>query len=71
MEFKYAYKILSEVKTIEGQKLKSRLWGLNSFMNENGLIRVGGRLRQSSLEFGALHLALPSKAGTITNEIIR
>ena len=73
MEFKDAYKILSEVKTIEGQKLENRLGCLNQFMNENGLIRVGGRLKKLTLEFGAIHsvLVLLSKAGNITKMIVR
>ena len=69
-EFKDAYTILSEVKTSEGQKLENRLGCLNPFM-ENGLIRVGGRLRKSSLEFGAVHPVLLSKARNVTKMILR
>ena len=71
MEFKDAYKILTEVKTKEGQKLEKRLGCLNPFKDENGLIRVGGRLRKSSLEFGAVHPVLLSKAGKLTKMIVR
>ena len=66
MKFKDAYKVVSEVKTIEGQKLENRLGCLNPFMDENGLIRVSGRLRKSSSEFGVVHLVLLSKAGNVT-----
>ena len=40
-------------------------------MDENGLIRVGGRLRRSSLEFGAVHPVLLSKTGNATKMIVR
>ena len=71
MEFKDAYKILNEVKTKEGQKLEKRRGCLNQFMDENGLIRAGGRLRKSSLEFGAVHSVLLSKAENVTKMIVR
>ena len=70
MEFKDAYKILSEVKTKESQKLEKRLGCLNPFMDENGLLSVGSRLRKSSLEFGAVHPVLLSKAGSVTKMIV-
>ena len=54
IEFKDACKILNEVKTQEGQKLENRLECLNPFMEESGFIRVGGRLKKSSLEFGVV-----------------
>ena len=68
MEFKDAYKILSEVNTSEGQ---NRFGCLILFMNENGLIRVGGWLKKLSLEFGAVHPVLLSKAGNVTKMIVR
>ena len=71
MEFKDACKILNEVKTQEGQKLENRLECLNPFMEESGFIRVGGRLKKSSLEFGAVHPVLLSKAGNVTKMIVR
>ena len=71
LELKDTYKILSEVKTSEGQKLKNRLGCLNPFMDENGLIRVGGRLRKSCLEFGAVHPVLLSKTRNVTKMIVR
>ena len=71
LEFKDAYKILSEVKTSEGQKLENRLGCLNPFMDENGLIRVYGRLRKSSLEYGTVHPVLLSKTENVTEMILR
>ena len=65
LEFKDAYKILSEVMTSEGQKLGNRLGCLNPFMDENGLIRVGGRLRKS------VHPVPLSKTGNLTKMIAR
>ena len=70
LELKDTYKILSEVKTSEGQKLKNRLGCLNPFMDENGLIRVG-KLRKSFLEFGAVHPVLLSRTGNVTKMIVR
>ena len=72
MEFKDAYKILTEVKTQEGQKLEKRLGCLNPFMGENGLIGVGGwQVKKIILEFGAVHPVLLSKAGKLTKMIVR
>ena len=71
VEFKDAYRILSEVKTSEGHKLKNKLERLNPFMDKNSLIRVGCRLRKSSLEFGAVHPVLLSKTGNLTKMIVR
>ena len=70
MEVKDAYRIPSEVKTSQGQKLENRFGCLNPFMEENGLIRVGGRLKKSFLEFVAVHPVL-SKAGNVTKMIVR
>ena len=50
--------------------MENRLGCLNPFMDENGLIRVGGRFRKSSLEFGTVHPVL-SKTGNVTKMIIR
>ena len=46
MELKDAYKLLSQVKTSEGQKLENRLICLNPFKNKNDLVCIGGRIRQ-------------------------
>ena len=71
IEFKDAYKILNEVKTQEGQKLENRLECLNPFTDESGFIKVGGRLKKLSLEFGAVHPVLLSKAENVTKMIVR
>ena len=71
MEFQDACKILSKVKTSKSQKLENRLGCFNPFMDENGLIKVGSRLRQSFLEFGAVHPVLLSQTGNVITMIIR
>ena len=71
LKFKDACKILNEVKTSEGQKLGNRLGCLNPFMDENGLTRISGRLRKSSLEFGAVYPVLLSKTGNVTKMVVR
>ena len=63
MEFKDEYKLLSQVKTSEGQKLENRLICLNPFKNKNHLVCIGGRIRQLSLELGVVHPVLLSEVG--------
>ena len=71
MKFKDAYRILSQVKTSEGQKLENRLGCLNPFIDKNELIWVDGRIKQLSLELGVVHPVLLSKAGNATKIIAR
>ena len=71
LKFKDACKILNEVKTSEGQKLGNRLGCLNPFMDEKGLTRISGRLRKSSLEFGAVYPVLLSKTGNVKKMVVR
>ncbi|KAG1679375.1 hypothetical protein GQR58_012950 [Nymphon striatum] len=52
-------------------KRKSRLRGLDPFLDKNGLLRVGGRLSQSSLEFETMCPLILPKGGHITNFVIR
>ena len=48
------------------KKLENGLGCLNPLMDENGLIRVVDRLRESSLKFSAAYPVLLSKAGNVT-----
>lgn len=50
---KKLHKILSS-NANKGQKLDNNLSCLNPFVDKNGLIRVGGRLKQSNLEEGII-----------------
>lgn len=50
---------------------KSKLFRLSPFLDENGLIRVGGRLKNADIPFDSKHhIVLPSKC-TLTSLIIR
>lgn len=55
--------------------MKFRSWRslrcLNPFIYENYVIRVGGRLKQLSLEFDAVNPVLLSKTGIVTNMIVK
>jgi len=52
-------------------KPNSRLISLSPFMNEDGLIRVGGRLKNSDLDFDACHPILLPRNHDLTRKIIR
>ena len=52
-DFQDAYKFLSS-KIDNNQKLGSDIACLNSFLDSDGLLRVGGRLKQSSVVVGLL-----------------
>ena len=69
-EFKEAYKILSE-KGDQSKRLEENIGCLNPYLDEKGLIRVGGWLMQSGLEEAVKHPILLPKKGHITNLIIR
>lgn len=49
----------------------SRLLSLSPFMNKDGLIRVGGRLKNSNLDFDACHPILLPRNHELTRKIIR
>ena len=68
--FKEVYTILSG-KGDKGKKLEENIGCLNPYLEEKGLIRVGGRLRQSGLEEAVKHPILLPKKGHITNLIIK
>ncbi|XP_067208500.1 uncharacterized protein [Linepithema humile] len=50
---------------------KGKLANLNPFLDENGLIRVGGRLQKSELSFGQKHPILLPNRHSLTDNIIR
>ena len=50
---------------------KSAIYKLDPFMDKNGVLRVGGRLRNSSLNYETKHPMLLPKKGHITDLVIR
>ncbi|KAK3699300.1 hypothetical protein QZH41_018415 [Actinostola sp. cb2023] len=50
---------------------KSCLYGLDPFIDEDGVLRVGGRLRRSSLEFTEKHPAILPKGHHLSELLIR
>ena len=44
---------------------------MNPFLDSDGLIRVGGRLKQSSLEWSVVHPILLPRKGSITKLIVK
>ena len=69
-EFQDACKILSS-KIGNNQKLGSNIAYLNPFLDSDGLIRVGGRLKKSSLEWPFVHPILLPRKGSITKLIVK
>ena len=49
---------------------KSSVYKIDFFMDEEGLLRVGGRLRKSNLHFTDVHPILLSKDNCITRLIV-
>ena len=58
----------SELETV---KCTSPLYKLDPFVDENGLLRVGGRLRSSSLPFHVKHPVLLPKKHHVSDAILR
>ncbi|KAJ2942864.1 hypothetical protein O0L34_g15054 [Tuta absoluta] len=52
-------------------KLKGGLVRLNPFVDEHGMLRVGGRLRNANLPFSARHPLLLPKKGPLVELIVR
>jgi len=50
---------------------KGRIAALNPFLDENGILRVGGRLRGSNLSFAQKHPILLPSRNHLTDCIIR
>ncbi|KAJ8028733.1 hypothetical protein HOLleu_31057 [Holothuria leucospilota] len=64
------------LKSVEGKQRRfvskaSSLYGLDPFVDENGVIRVGGRLHTSNLEFNLRHPIVIPKKGHVTRLLIR
>ena len=51
-------------------KKTSRLYKLDPYIDDNGLIRVGGRIRQADLHLDTLHPVILPKESHITNLVI-
>jgi hypothetical protein len=51
--------------------VKSQLKALNLFIDDKGLIRVGGRLKTSSLTYAERHPIVPPAKNHVTRLIIR
>lgn len=66
--FSSEYEALKHGKSINSS---SRLLSLSPFMNEDGLIRVGGRLKNSNLNFAACHPILLPRNHDLTRKLIR
>ena len=69
-EFQDACKILSS-KIGNNQKFGSNIACLNPFLDSDGTIRVGGRLKKSSLEWSVVHPILLPRKGSITKLIVK
>lgn len=65
--FAEEYKALEAGKSVHQS---SRILSLTPFMDEQGLIRVGGRLRNSNLSFGTCHPILLPRDHELTKRII-
>lgn len=50
---------------------KGKLWKLDPFLDDSGVLRVGGRLRQSSLLYGVKHPIILPKTSHVTHLIIK
>ena len=70
IEFKEVYRILDE-KERYSRKLEESIGCLNPYIDVNGLVRVGGRLRQAELEEAVKHPILLPKKGHLTELIVR
>ncbi|XP_076661131.1 uncharacterized protein LOC143365016 [Halictus rubicundus] len=62
---------IAALKSKAGLNPKSKLLSLNPFIDEQGILRVGGRLQYSDLEYNTKHPILLPKSHHITDLIIR
>ena len=62
-----------EIKRIKDKTLntKNRLYKLDPFLDDSGVLRVGGRLQKSSLSYGIQHPIILPKSGHLVELIIR
>lgn len=64
------YKEIEAIKNQRSIARDSRLIGLNSFLDQEGLLRVGGRLKNSNLAYEAKHQLILSAQHGFTQLII-
>ena len=55
---------------IKTMKRLSSLYKLDPFLDEDGLLRVGGQLRQSSVPYEVKHSVILLKKGHVTNLVL-
>ena len=60
-----------EIQRLDNLPKGSKLFKLDPFIDENGVLRVGGRLKLSSMPFEVKHPAILPKSGHISELIIR
>ena len=68
---KYYQRELQDLSNKKPLSKKSSIYDLNPFIDEEGLIRVGGRLRRASLEYASRHQIILPKQSHLTVLIIR
>ena len=68
MEFEKQFMIIDGCRN---KKLKESIGCLNPYVDEDGLIRLGGRLQQSSLDEKIMHPVMLPKKVKLTEIIIR
>lgn len=67
-----ASQLLDELKKLNGkQPYRGKLVNLSPFIDENGVLRVGGRLQSSRLTFSQKHPMLLPNRNSVTDRIIR
>ena len=68
IHFKVEFMLLDGCRN---KKLKESIGCLNPYVDEDGLIRVGGRMQQSNLDGKIMHPVMLTKKGKLTEMIIR
>eukprot|EP00112_Aurelia_sp_Birch-Aquarium-sp1_P003428 Seg1383.4 transcript_id=Seg1383.4/GoldUCD/mRNA.D3Y31 product="hypothetical protein" protein_id=Seg1383.4/GoldUCD/D3Y31 len=63
---KYYQRELQDLSNKKPLSKKSSIYNLNPFIDEEGLIRVGGRLRRASLEYASRHQIILPKQSHLT-----
>ena len=76
-EFKKELKSLQPIQEFEGITKRSEMkkiggfYKLDPFIDKNGLLRVGGRLNKSRLDYDSKHPIIIPKSGMVTKSITR
>ncbi|GIY25713.1 uncharacterized protein CDAR_263721 [Caerostris darwini] len=65
------YSSLSKLKRVAVYCLRSKILSLNSFLDNSGILRVGGRLRHANIAYGHKHPILLPKRHILTDLIVR